>query len=43
MFHFPHYPAFNIADSSIVVGLVAIFGFLLLNERRKPETTPDGD
>jgi signal peptidase II len=29
MFHFPHYPAFNIADSSIVVGLVVIIGFFL--------------
>jgi signal peptidase II len=41
-FHFPHYPAFNIADSSIVVGLVAIFGFILLGSRSKPEATPDG-
>jgi lipoprotein signal peptidase len=30
MFHFPHYPAFNVADSSIVVGLVAIGAFLIL-------------
>jgi signal peptidase II len=30
MFHFPHYPAFNIADSSIVVGLVLVVGFLVL-------------
>jgi signal peptidase II len=29
-FHFPHYPAFNIADSSIVVGLFVIAGFILL-------------
>jgi signal peptidase II len=32
-FHFPHYPAFNIADSSIVVGLVVIGAFFVLNER----------
>ena len=42
--HFPHYPAFNIADSSIVVGLVAIGAFILLNERSsKPEADADGD
>lgn len=29
-FHFPHYPAFNIADSSIVVGLFVIAGFVIL-------------
>ena len=29
-FDFPHYPAFNIADSSIVVGLVIVVAFLLL-------------
>ena len=40
---FPHYPSFNVADSSIVVGLVAIFGFFLLNERRKPGSKLDGD
>jgi signal peptidase II len=32
-FHFPHYPAFNIADSSIVIGMVILVGFLILNER----------
>jgi signal peptidase II len=47
MFHFPHYPAFNIADSSIVVGLVAIGAFLLFNptssKAPRPETATDGD
>jgi signal peptidase II len=40
---FPHYPAFNIADSSIVVGLIVIVGFFLLNERSssKAEAEPD--
>ena len=41
MFHFPHYPAFNVADSSIVVGLIAIVGFILWNERRPPESNRD--
>jgi signal peptidase II len=31
-FHFPHYPAFNIADSSIVIGLVIIVGFFVLKD-----------
>jgi signal peptidase II len=46
MFHFPHYPAFNIADSSIVVGLVAIGAFLIFNPGPKgpqPEAAADGD
>jgi signal peptidase II len=42
---FPNYPEFNVADSSIVVGLVIIVGFFLLNERNeraaKPEAEPD--
>lgn len=42
MFHFPHYPAFNIADSSIVVGLIILVGFFILTETRpKPERTSD--
>jgi len=42
MFHFPHYPAFNIADSSIVIGLVVLVGFFFITEgRKKPE--PDSD
>ena len=48
MFHFPHYPAFNVADSSIVVGLVAIGAFLvlgpsLLGRGREPEPEADAD
>jgi signal peptidase II len=39
--HFPHYPAFNIADSSIVVGLGIIILFFLFRgegeEKRRPE------
>jgi signal peptidase II len=30
---FPRYPEFNVADSSIVIGLVIIAGFLLLTDR----------
>jgi signal peptidase II len=44
-FHFPHYPAFNIADSSIVVGLIAIAAFFVLQERsapKEPEKPADG-
>jgi signal peptidase II len=41
MFHFPHYPAFNIADSSIVVGLFAIAAFIFWNERKSVETERD--
>lgn len=41
MFHFPHYPAFNIADSSIVVGLFVLVGFFILNEKRQPEPETD--
>ena len=42
MFHFPHYPAFNVADSSIVVGLFVLVGFFILNESRaKPEPQAD--
>jgi signal peptidase II len=29
--HFPHYPAFNVADSSIVVGVTVLAAFLLLH------------
>ena len=40
---FPHYPAFNVADSSISIGLIVIVGFFALNEARKPEVqTNDG-
>jgi|SRR5690606_24644217 len=33
---FPRYPEFNVADSSIVIGLVVIGAFFLLNERGAP-------
>ena len=42
MFHFPHYPAFNIADSSIVVGLFVLVGFFVLNEG-KAKAEPQSD
>jgi signal peptidase II len=29
---FPHWPAFNVADSAISVGVVAIVAFLTLND-----------
>ena len=35
-FHFPHYPAFNIADSSIVIGLFVIGAFFVLGSGDKP-------
>jgi signal peptidase II len=38
MFHFPHYPAFNIADSAIVVGLFVIAIFIIF----APESKDDG-
>src|SRR3954465_4918730 len=37
---FPHYPAFNVADSSITIGLVVIVGFFMLIEGR--EKKPGG-
>jgi signal peptidase II len=41
--HFPHYPAFNVADSSITIGLIVIIGFFVISEGRKPEAqTNDG-
>jgi signal peptidase II len=43
---FPRYPEFNVADSSITVGLAVIIGFLLISERRpsrqEPESNADG-
>ncbi|HLF79947.1 MAG TPA: signal peptidase II [Dehalococcoidia bacterium] len=41
--HFPHYPAFNVADSSIVVGLIVVVGFFVLNDAKSPEKQSDGD
>ena len=43
---FPHYPAFNVADSAITVGLAVIIGFFVLIEGReqtKPGAHADGD
>ena len=42
---FPRYPAFNVADSSIVIALAVIVGFFLLVEGRQKETEagPDKD
>jgi signal peptidase II len=39
---FPHYPEFNVADSSIVVGLFVIAAFYVLSERQASEGGPDG-
>jgi signal peptidase II len=37
---FPHYPAFNVADSSIVIGVAILIWFLVFRDDRgqKPET-----
>jgi signal peptidase II len=40
---FPRYPEFNVADSSIVIGLVIIGGFFVLSERALREDKTDGD
>jgi signal peptidase II len=47
---FPHYPAFNVADSSITIGLTVIIGFFVLFEGREKkkqrpssEAAADGD
>jgi signal peptidase II len=43
---FPRYPEFNVADSSIVIGLIVIGAFFLLSETGRLEPakdTPDGD
>lgn len=34
---FPHYPAFNIADSSIVIGVAILMWFLLFKSDGKPD------
>ncbi len=34
--NFNHYPAFNVADSGITLGVVAVVLFVLLSERRGP-------
>jgi signal peptidase II len=38
---FPRYPEFNVADSSIVIGLVIIVGFFVLSERALRESKAD--
>lgn len=40
---FPHYPAFNVADSSIVIGISAIVIFLVLSEFIKPREGSPAD
>jgi signal peptidase II len=42
---FPHYPAFNVADSSITIGLTVIIGFFVLFEGRekKPKHPPSNE
>jgi len=39
---FPRYPEFNVADSSIVIGLIIIAGFFLLSEQQQREGPTDG-
>lgn len=39
--NFPRYPAFNVADSSIVIGLFLIVGYFVLREFREPEKRDD--
>ena len=39
---FPRYPQFNVADSSIVIGLVVIVAFFVLNERTDQRDDADG-
>jgi signal peptidase II len=38
---FPHYPEFNVADSSIVIGLFVIAGFFLFFEKAQREGRAD--
>lgn len=40
---FPFWPSFNVADSSIVVGIgILVVGYALFGERRSPETKSEG-
>jgi signal peptidase II len=39
---FPRYPEFNVADSSIVIGLIIIGGFFLLSDRFDKQDAPAG-
>ena len=36
---FPHYPAFNVADSSIVIGVVVLVWFLVFDDKRARRET----
>ena len=38
---FPHYPEFNVADSSIVIGLLVIAAFYVLSERQSSDGNSD--
>ncbi|HEX5369639.1 MAG TPA: signal peptidase II [Dehalococcoidia bacterium] len=38
---FPHYPEFNVADSSIVIGLIVIAAFYVLSEHLASDGSPD--
>lgn len=39
---FPRYPEFNVADSSITIGLAVIIGFFVFSERRQRGRDADG-
>jgi signal peptidase II len=39
---FPRYPEFNVADSSIVIGLFVIGAFFVLSETKQRESSADG-
>jgi signal peptidase II len=41
--NFPRYPAFNVADSSIVIGLFLIIGFFFLKEFRSSGAESDAN
>ena len=40
---FPRYPEFNVADSSIVIGLIIIAGFFLFIDRFEPKPGSEAD